>query len=92
MEESWLSEEGIINPKEFVYGKLNIIDAPCGCGKTTFVEHKLWEQSYWGKMLYLIDTKNALEAFQHSGVGKETVIAFAPEAVSEFFEQYVPKG
>lgn len=71
MEESWLSEEGIINPKEFVYGKLNIIDAPCGCGKTTFVEHKLWEQSYWGKMLYLIDTKNALEAFQHRGEKRE---------------------
>lgn len=71
MEESWLSKEGIINPKEFVYGKLNIIDAPCGCGKTTFVEHKLWEESYWGKMLYLIDTKNALEAFQHRGEKRE---------------------
>lgn len=27
----------------------------------------------------------------HSGVGKETVIAFAPEAVPAFFEQYIPK-
>lgn len=71
MEESWLSKEGIIDPNDFISGKLNIIDAPCGCGKTTFVEKKLWQEAYWGDLLYLIDTKNALEAFQRRGEKKE---------------------
>ena len=70
-EESFLSEEGIVNLKEIQYGKLNIIDAPCGCGKTTFVEKKLWQEAWWGDLLYLIDTRNALEAFKVRGEVKE---------------------
>lgn len=70
-EESFLSEEGIINLNEIQYGKLNIIDAPCGSGKTTFVEEKLWKEAYWGDLLYLVDTKNALEAFKIRGELKE---------------------
>ena len=70
-EESFLSEEGIVNLKEIQYGKLNIIDAPCGCGKTTFVEKRLWVESYWGDLLYLIDSRNALEAFKSRGEEKE---------------------
>lgn len=70
-EESFLGEEGIINLADIQYGKLNIIDAPCGSGKTTFVEEKLWKEAYWGDLLYLIDTKNALEAFKIRGEQKE---------------------
>ena len=71
MEESFLSKEGIITLNEIVHGKLNIIDAPCGCGKTTFVEKKLWQEAYWGDLLYLIDSRNALEAFKLRGEEKE---------------------
>lgn len=70
-EESFLSQEGIINLKDIQHGKLNIIDAPCGCGKTTFVEKKLWQEAYWGDLLYLIDSKNALDAFKQRGEEKE---------------------
>ena len=59
-EEHFLGEEGIIDFKEIKHGKLNIINAPCGSGKTTFVEERLWKEAYWGELLYLIDTKNAL--------------------------------
>lgn len=70
-EESFLSEEGIIQSKDIQYGKLNIITAPCGSGKTTFVEEKLWKESWWGDLLYLIDTRNALEAFKVRGEQRE---------------------
>jgi hypothetical protein len=70
-EEYFLGEEGIIDFKEIQYGKLNIINAPCGSGKTTFVEDRLWTQAYWGELLYLIDTRNALEAFKVRGEEKE---------------------
>ena len=70
-EEYFLGEEGIIDLNEIQYGKLNLIHAPCGRGKTTFVEERLWTQAYWGELLYLIDTKNALEAFKVRGERKE---------------------
>ena len=60
-EEYFLSHKGIIDLDEIQYGKLNLIHAPCGSGKTTFVEKKLWEESYWGDLLYLIDSRNACE-------------------------------
>ena len=70
-EEYFLSHKGIIDFDEIQYGKLNLIHAPCGSGKTTFVEKKLWEESYWGDLLYLIDSRNALEAFKIRGEEKE---------------------
>lgn len=70
-EEYFLGEDGVINFSEIQYGKLNIINAPCGSGKTTFVEERLWKEAYWGDLLYLIDTRNALEAFKIRGEEKE---------------------
>ena len=70
-EEYFLGQEGVILFDEIQYGKLNIITAPCGSGKTTFVEERLWTQAYWGDLLYLIDTRNALEAFKVRGEQKE---------------------
>ena len=70
-EEQFLGEEGVILFDEIQHGKLNIINAPCGSGKTTFVEERLWTQAYWGDLLYLIDTRNALEAFKVRGEEKE---------------------
>lgn len=70
-EESFLGEEGIIEFNEIRDGKLNIITAPCGSGKTTFVEDKLWKKTWWGDLLYLIDSRNALEAFKVRGEKKE---------------------
>ena len=71
MEESFLSKEGIIDLDEIQHGKMNIIEAPCGSGKTTFVEDKLWTEAFWGDLLYLIDTRNGLEAFKARGELKE---------------------
>ena len=70
-EEYFLGEEGIIDFNEIQHGKLNIITAPCGSGKTTFVEDKLWKEAWWGDLLYLIDTRNGLEAFKARGEAKE---------------------
>ena len=70
-EEYFLGQEGVILFDEIQHGKLNIINAPCGSGKTTFVEQRLWTQAYWGELLYLIDTRNALEAFRIRGEEKE---------------------
>ena len=66
----WLGDDGIILWEDIIPGKLNIIDAPCGCGKTTFVEKKLpW---LWiTEVLYLVDTANGLEAFKKRGTLKE---------------------
>lgn len=71
MEKKYLSDKGVINLKEIQNGKLNIIDAPCGSGKTSFIENVLWKESYWGRLLYLTDTKNGLEAFKRRGELKE---------------------
>lgn len=71
MEKKYLSDKGVVNPEEIQYGKLNIIDAPCGSGKTSFIENVLWKESYWGRLLYLTDTKNGLEAFKRRGELKE---------------------
>ena len=46
---------------------LNLIEAPCGSGKTYFVEHKLVNERVWGNMLYITDSKNGLEAFKKRG-------------------------
>ena len=71
MEESWLSDEGVIDLGKIEFGRLNIIEAPCGCGKTTFVEKEVWKESMCGDLLYLIDTVNGLEAFKERGEVKE---------------------
>lgn len=60
----FLSE--IVNLEDFEYSCLNIVDAPCGSGKTTFAKNilpKIKPCSPWGEkdMLYLIDTKNGKE-------------------------------
>lgn len=69
MEEKYLKDA--VDVRDIQYGKLNVIDAPCGCGKTTFVEKKLWKESWWGDLLYLIDSRNGLEAFKLRGEPQE---------------------
>lgn len=65
MEEKYLQDAVDVN--DIQYGKLNVIDAPCGCGKTTFVEKKLYQEAWWGDLLLLIDSKSGLEAFKLRG-------------------------
>lgn len=65
MEEKYLKDAVDVN--DIQYGKLNVITAPCGCGKTTFVEQKLWQESWWGDLLLLIDSKSGLQAFKLRG-------------------------
>ena len=62
-EEYFLGEEGIINFDELQYGKLNIIEAPCGSGKTTFVEKKLWKE-----IEAYINSKGKLKLFRSEAI------------------------
>ena len=56
----YLSE--LIDLKEFTAGKLNLIEAPCGSGKSRFALNKLPETvSRNSKLLYVIDTINGRE-------------------------------
>lgn len=72
MTRKYLCEDGVINTKDFKEGKLNLITAPCGAGKTTLVENKLWKESFWGDdILLLIDSRNGLDAFKSRGELKE---------------------
>ena len=67
MKGEFLSE--IIEIKDIVQGKLNLINAPCGCGKTTFAKTKLKSlnpNTLGYEMLYLIDTANGKEQLLRS--------------------------
>lgn len=72
MERKYLSDDGVIDFNELEKGKMNLIVAPCGSGKTTFVEKKLYKCPSSGNILYLVDSKNGLTAFK--GRGKEMCI------------------
>lgn len=63
----FLAEDGLIDVNDFVTGKLNLIEAPCGAGKTTFIEEVLWKEDWWGDLLYLIDSRNGRKAFNKRG-------------------------
>lgn len=56
-------------------GKLNLVYAPCGCGKTYFIEHKLKESNAnpFQDMLYLSPTVALAEAFRSRGTMREYV-------------------
>ena len=71
MKGKYLSE--VININDLGYGCINLINAPCGSGKTTFALNKLVKLTEdtndgWSKnMLYLIDTKNGKEQLLRNG-------------------------
>ena len=73
MEEKFLSE--IVNVEDIEEGKLNLIHAPCGCGKTTFatkVLAKYGNENYGcDNTLFLIDTKTGKDQLLHGGILKE---------------------
>ena len=49
----------VLDTDEFQLGKINLIEAPCGCGKTTCAKGKIAAlASSRNKVLYLIDTRN----------------------------------
>lgn len=63
----------IVNVEDFEIGKMNLISAPCGCGKTTFAKtilKKLHEEYNFEliqlDMLYLIDTAMGKEQLLNS--------------------------
>lgn len=70
MEEKYLSE--IVDVNDIEKGKLNLITAPCGCGKTTFatdVLAKFGNQLHMCEnTLYLIDTKTGKDQLLHTGI------------------------
>ena len=49
----------VLDTSQFQKGKINLIEAPCGCGKTTCAKGKIANlASSRNKVLYLIDTTN----------------------------------
>ena len=49
----------VLDTSQFQKGKINLIEAPCGCGKTTCAKGKIADlASSRNKVLYLIDTTN----------------------------------
>lgn len=49
----------VLDTTQFQKGKINLIEAPCGCGKTTCAKGKIADlASSRNKVLYLIDTTN----------------------------------
>ena len=49
----------VLDTNQFQRGKINLIEAPCGCGKTTCAKGKIADlATSRNKVLYLIDTTN----------------------------------
>jgi len=57
----------VLDPDLFQRGKINLIEAPCGCGKTTCAKGKIADlASSRNKVLYLIDTTNGCNVLANS--------------------------
>ena len=66
----------VVDLHDIKRGKLNLIFAPCGCGKTYFVENTLKRnaQEKTGKdLLYLSPTISLREAVEHRGIPVESL-------------------
>lgn len=62
LEGKFLSEEGVINLEDIESGKMNLLEAGCGTGKSTFVFNQLFKKySEDSKCLYLVDTSSNKE-------------------------------
>jgi hypothetical protein len=56
----------VLDTTQFQRGKINLIEAPCGCGKTTCAKGKIANlASSRNKVLYLIDTTNGCNVLAH---------------------------
>ena len=57
----------VLDVSQFQRGKINLIEAPCGCGKTTCAKGKIADlASSRNKVLYLIDTTNGCNVLANS--------------------------
>lgn len=57
----------VIDTTQFQRGKINLIEAPCGCGKTTCAKGKIADlATSRNKVLYLIDTTNGCNVLANS--------------------------
>ena len=72
---------------ELVGGKLNLIYAPTGCGKTTFVETALkrYSECFSQELLYLVPTRSLSEAIKRRG--RKRTKRYENGAVAEWWEQ-----
>lgn len=68
-EKQYISD--VINFEEFVPGKINLVFAPCGCGKTTFIENALrnYADSIGYSFIYLAPTCALKEAIESRNNG-----------------------
>lgn len=92
MKGKYLSE--IVNMDDLEVGKLNLIEAPCGSGKTTFAKNKLKDMHkdkqhdvFYGlydlDMLYLIDTAMGKEQLINS---KDAEVVYSYWSVEPFWK------
>lgn len=77
----------VIDMRELVGGKLNLIYAPTGCGKTTFVETALkrYAKCFSQELLYLVPTRSLSEAAKHRG--RKHTKRYESGAVVEWWDQ-----
>ncbi len=88
MQGKYLSE--IVNIKNLKKEKMNLISAPCGCGKTTFAKTKLKELHeeykdpfFQPDMLYLIDTAMGKEQLINS---KEAQVEYSYWSIEPYWK------
>ena len=76
-----------IDMRELVGGKLNLIYAPTGSGKTTFVETALkrYSECFSQELLYLAPTRSLSEAIKRRG--KKRTKRYESGAVTEWWDQ-----
>lgn len=75
--------QDVINIDDLKTGKINIIEAPCGSGKTTFAIRKLQEHFRRCTTLYLTDTVNNRESLRNNfKEGKQYEHDEQPETMS----------
>ena len=77
----------VIDMRELVGGKLNLIYAPTGTGKTTFVETALkrYSECFSQELLYLVPTRSLSEAIKRRG--RKRTKRYENGAVAEWWEQ-----
>ena len=74
-------------------GELNIINAPCGCGKTTCAINKIAElASSPRKVLYLIDTANGCERLAQEEKLTAAYHSYEDDIAGHFFTTELPEN
>ena len=83
----------VLDVSQLRTGVLNIIDAPCGCGKTTCAINKIAElASSPRKVLYLIDTANGCERLAQEEKLTAAYHSYEDDIAGHFFTTELPEN